>query len=1277
MSFFTALTGLKAATSALGVTSNNIANAGTVGFKRSRTDFGDIFATSPLQNASTTIGQGVALKQVTQQFSQGNVAFSANTLDLAVTGDGFFPLQSPDGLQSIYTRNGSFMMNDQYNVVNSSGQRLLAASVDSSGKANLDELSVLTIPQKTSGQARETSLIQLGLNFPADAKVVTDEFNRNDPTTYNKSTALTVYDAGGNSYLATVYYVKTQNASQASPTNKWQTFVYVGETLVGAALQQATDSGGEKLYVNQYGQLAPESEVSDQLVNAKTMSFHLDDLTDTRISTPATVTGGTAANLGTLPGEGVNFSQYSTTQLADMFTIDVDETGTPVTIGLDHLAGKNVTLSGAQIAQELTNAINQKLGDGKYFNFTSNPSFKVVTTDPNTGVTLTTKTISLGSLTDSNGLTVLKNTTAADYPNFPNMTAEEVSTLINDQLYVADNSRVVIENSSGVGTNFGGFTLKYTTPGNPGYTHPIVLGSDATFLKASSLTDMATKLQADLNNSTLNDYTETQTINGVATQVNVSFSDNRFSVKVADNGLDLVITDKMGGTINKSGTGFNATSSLPAGAVQLISPLTSGSYFSGFNMGYTYTDGNNVTQAATIQLGNTASFLEATSLTDMAAKLETDLNTYPALGNTSETASVVFSPLAAGEHVELGGLTFTAGVNGATAAQVAAAFSGLTEGAITGPGTANGTYSGTLTGYDTGAAGGANTDTVVFTSTAVGDVADLTAGVGSTLGNNAITVSAGASGITFAVTVSGGNLVITPTGASIAASATDFVSAVTYPRGTSVTPSAAVTTQYDPVTQQFVFAPPAGSTMSLTGGPNLLMGMSSASLTQDPNLSTLSATSYPQGTYVRDEKLQRFGMTVTYDSVNQNFVFTSGSTGDTSSISVVPTTDINNLALTKLGLVESTPSGIPINYGVDTSATALRGLVSQPAVMTGTPIGINVNNTFSVDVSNNKFVVSVDNVQGTVVLEPKSNYTLDTFIQALQDGINRLTGPSDSAGLTGPSVSGVKVNYDLASNSLTFTTGTTGEDSFIKVTGDSLWGLSSVQAGRGSTSTWIKPTQYTEMSNGVPVSQYIDKYGNETASADGFTKLPAWSPVFLDRGELTFNTAGGLISPTTGSKLDTIYLPDGKGSLSINIDYSKSTQYTSPFAVLSQSQDGAPEGDLVGLSIADDGLVNASYSNGTQQSLGKVVLANFSNPAGLRQIGNSSFYSSYASGTPKIGEAGSAGFGTVRSGATESANVDLTAELVDLITEQRNFQASAKAIETDATLTQTIIQIRA
>jgi len=164
MSFYTSLTGLNSATAQLSVTSNNIANVGTTGFKRSRADFGDIFATSPLQKASSTVGQGVSLKQVSQEFSQGNVSFSSNALDLAVTGDGFFPLRSADGLQDIYTRNGAFMLNEQFNVVNSAGQRLMAATVDSTGSANVNERVVLTIPQKTTGEASETSLIQLGVN---------------------------------------------------------------------------------------------------------------------------------------------------------------------------------------------------------------------------------------------------------------------------------------------------------------------------------------------------------------------------------------------------------------------------------------------------------------------------------------------------------------------------------------------------------------------------------------------------------------------------------------------------------------------------------------------------------------------------------------------------------------------------------------------------------------------------------------------------------------------------------------------------------------------------------------------------------------------------------------------------------------------------------------------------------------------------------------------------------------------------------------------------------
>jgi flagellar hook protein FlgE len=111
------------------------------------------------------------------------------------------------------------------------------------------------------------------------------------------------------------------------------------------------------------------------------------------------------------------------------------------------------------------------------------------------------------------------------------------------------------------------------------------------------------------------------------------------------------------------------------------------------------------------------------------------------------------------------------------------------------------------------------------------------------------------------------------------------------------------------------------------------------------------------------------------------------------------------------------------------------------------------------------------------------------------------------------------------------------------------------------------------------------------------------------------------------------------------------------------------------LEVTEDGTVMANYTNGKSRALGKVVIADFPNAQGLRQIGNTMWRETVSSGQVLIGEAGGGRFGTVQAGALESANVDLTTQLVKLITAQRNFQASAKAIETSNTVTQTIIQI--
>jgi len=788
MSFYTSLTGLNAATAMLGVTSNNISNVGTTGFKRSRADFGDIFATSPLQKSSSTVGQGVSLKQVSQEFGQGNISFSSNALDLAVTGDGFFPLRSADGLQEVFTRNGSFLLNEQFNVVNSSGQRLMAATVDSTGSANVNERVVLTIPQKTSGDAKQTSLVSLGLNFPADAQVITDSFNRSNPATYNKSTAFTVYDNGGNGYLATIYYVKTANANQNVPFNKWQTYVFVGEDQVNASLVQATDANNEKIYVNQYGQTKPYSLVKDELTTAKTQLFSLDELTAKKVSQSAEVIGNAVDESQFDWIEGKTKGQLTALLVADAFSVDVDGSKVPVKVDLSALATLPSTtkITGDMIAEEATNQLIKGFGVAR------------ISTDPSTNI-------------------------------------------------------------------------------------------------------------------------------------------------------------------------------------------------------------------------------------------------------------------------------------------------------------------------------------------------------------------------------------------------------------------------------------------STTGGA-------------------------------------RYGMKILFDAVNKKFVVQSGTTGDTSSVSVTAAKSDITAAL-----------GLKVD-SVTTEAIATRGIPSTPAIAFGSTPTVNTATNFNVDTTNNKFIVTVDGIKATVTVEP-GEYSLSEFTTALQGKINSMIEIRED-GLTPKEINGVRVEFDTGLKAFKFTSGTTGSDSFIKISGEPIWGLSAVEAGRGSTSTWIQPTQHIDYNNGTPQPKYIDGEGNETTSSDGFVGLPDWSPVYLDKGELTFDTGGNLVSPAEGTQLETVYLAGGKGALTINIDYSASTQFSSAFAVLSQSQDGAPEGDLVGVTIGNDGLVSASFSNGTQKSLAKILLVNFSSPVGLRQIGDSSFLASAASGKPILGTAGSAGFGTLRAGATERANVDLTQELVDLITAQRNFQANAKAIETSSTMTSAIINLR-
>jgi flagellar hook-basal body protein len=1301
MSFYTSLTGLNAATAMLGVTSNNIANVGTTGFKRSRADFGDIFATSPLQKASSTVGQGVSLKQVSQEFGQGNISFSSNALDLAITGDGFFPMRSADGLQETYTRNGSFLLNEQYNVVNSAGQRLMAATVDSTGSANVNDRVVLTIPQKTSGEAKQTSAVSLGLNFPSDAPVISAAFNRTNPATYNKSTAFTVYDAGGNGYLATVYYVKTKNADSISPTNTWQTHVFVGDNAVNASLQQATDSNGQKLYANQYGQLAPYSLVKDELTTAKTQLFSLNELTDKRNSVPAAVSGKSVSTASFDFSNGVNFAAKNTDANTASKAAAATAATTGKTAALATVAGYTTSWNDALTANtsdfdKVENAvINVKAAKATYDGLltkTADDKKDYLTALETAAATLAGVSINVSTLPDTPFANLKAKVTALQtaVASAATTPAAVTTALVDGAATEALTAGISAANT---------WITALDTAQTAVYTQVTAVEMDiadaaellnANAVKAAIATstaenkDYPTADQSDKYSSELNAY--------MSIPANLAVADRTNAVKVAaarDN-FDKVFSAKY------ANDEHTATKKRIDDAVEIA------------------------TNPETLGLGATKAQIAAAARKATAIVIAYD---------NAVTHGVQAGIAAAKTALGMSSGDLTAAQKAAITTVAIAAADGMKT-STNQDGFYNSIHAGLSHLFDIDVDGSGNQITLdlgyLATSETKVNGSDLALAATNTLnkdfGGQSYFDLSSTENQTFQISTSGDNTTDPKTGI-VTEYPIDIVLKPGSTPGLGVTKNAdgtikmddfgkpdynekkvtidqmvdaikaqlvdagrpGIQVSYDYSSSQFKFTDGANSLKLKTAdsGPNTNLKNPLFGLTQTavslvdghypgPNVGPITPV-IPNGVAMRPLADQRYGMEVTYDSVNKTFTTQSGKTGDVSSLKIEGVQP-NSLAQNMMGLeANGLASDIPKNV-VYTSSTALRGIQSTPAVAVGTTPLKNISNNFTVDASNNKFVVTVDGVKGTVVIPIRNDYSLDTFKAALQKGINAMGTTNANGDPT--TVNGVEVKYDDTNKRFTFTSGTSGAASFVKISGSADWGLDQVEAARGTDSTWIKPTQHKDKVSGVDQPKFIDGQGNETTSGDGFLNLPSWSPVFLTKGELTFNTSGKLVSPIQGTQLEPVYLAGGKGVLTINVNYSASTQYTSPFAVLSQSQDGAPEGDLVGVTIGNDGLVSASFSNGTQKSLAKILLANFSSPVGLRQMGDSTFLASAASGSAKLGNAGSAGFGTLRAGATERANVDLTQELVDLITAQRNFQANAKAIETSSTMTSAIINLR-
>jgi flagellar hook protein FlgE len=176
-------------------------------------------------------------------------------------------------------------------------------------------------------------------------------------------------------------------------------------------------------------------------------------------------------------------------------------------------------------------------------------------------------------------------------------------------------------------------------------------------------------------------------------------------------------------------------------------------------------------------------------------------------------------------------------------------------------------------------------------------------------------------------------------------------------------------------------------------------------------------------------------------------------------------------------------------------------------------------------------------------------------------------------------------------------------------------------------------------------------------------------------GTLSFNDTGALTggSPLT---LSGLAVTTGAAALNFTIDFTDSTQFGSAFSINTLNQDGYTSGRLASFNVGADGIVLGRYTNGESAVLGQVVLANFANPNGLQQLGNNMWAETSASGTPLVGTPDSGSLGVLQSMAVEDSNVDLTAELVNMITAQRVYQANAQTIKAQDAVLQTLVNLR-
>lgn len=211
----------------------------------------------------------------------------------------------------------------------------------------------------------------------------------------------------------------------------------------------------------------------------------------------------------------------------------------------------------------------------------------------------------------------------------------------------------------------------------------------------------------------------------------------------------------------------------------------------------------------------------------------------------------------------------------------------------------------------------------------------------------------------------------------------------------------------------------------------------------------------------------------------------------------------------------------------------------------------------------------------------------------------------------------------------------------------------------------------------VPVKLFFVKTGTDAWDIYDGDPSPTATPVANNLGSMTFDTAGNILTPSPATLNMTLTSSNTNiGTFPVTLDITKATQYGTSFAISDLTQDGYTAGTLTGVSISEQGIITTRYSNGQSQQNGQLALADFRNVQGLKPVGANNWVETSTSGQPIHGHPAQGNFGTINSGSLEASNVDLTAELVAMMTAQRDYQSNAQTIKTQDTVLQTLVNLR-